>query len=453
MTGGAQSDLFTSDSGPGESVDPLAARGVAFDLLKQILIRRTPMDQALDQSASFAALPPRDRAFARMMLATVLRRLGQVDDVILRAFDRPTAPDPPALLNLLRLGTVQIAFMNVPDHAAVNSTVDLAASIGFARQKNLVNAILRRVAREYEGWLAQQDESRLNVPDWLLRTWINHYGLRPAAEIALSNLREAALDITLKDPSHAAHWASVLEAEILPTGSLRRTAGGNVADLPGFADGTWWVQDAAAAIPARLFGDIAGLRVADLCAAPGGKTAQLAAMGAHVHALDRAATRLKRLNENLDRLGLSAHVSSEAADATNWHTRDPFDAILLDAPCSATGTIRRHPDVPHLKTPDDIDRLCATQSAMLDNAATLLKPGGVMVYCTCSLQKAEGEAQIDAFLTRHPAFARKPIQPGEIPGLEHALTPDGDMRILPQYWPEIGGIDGFFAARVVVQAV
>ena len=381
----AQSDFFTDADQP---ANPLAARAVVLDLLKQILTRRTPMDQALDRDADFAALPPRDRAFARMMLATVLRRLGQVDDMILRAFNRAEKPEPPALFNLLRLGVVQIVFMNVPDHAAVNTAVDLAERSGLSRQKNLVNAVLRRVARDYPDWRAQQDESRINIPEWLLKTWINDYGLRPAAEIALTCLNEAALDITLKDPTHAAHWASVLEAEILPAGSLRRTGGGNVADLPGFDDGTWWVQDAAAAIPVRLFGDVAELRVVDLCAAPGGKTAQLAAMGAHVHALDRAATRLKKLEDNLDRLGLRAGVTTEAADATNWHTRDPFDAILLDAPCSATGTIRRHPDVPHLKTPDDIDRLCATQAAMLDNAATMLKPVGVMVYCTCSLQKA-----------------------------------------------------------------
>jgi 16S rRNA (cytosine967-C5)-methyltransferase len=341
--------------------------------------------------------------------------------------------------------------MNVPDHAVVNTMVDLCAVMNLGRAKGLVNAVLRRVLSEGKDWIANQDAARINLPDWLIRDWATDYDLRTAADMALAAQSAAMLDITLKDPSQTAYWAQQLEAELLPTGSLRRAAGGHISDLPGFAEGAWWVQDAAAAIPVLLMGDIADKNVADLCAAPGGKTAQLAARGARVHALDRAATRLKRLQENMDRLTLADRVTVEAGDAVQWQPQKKFDAVLIDAPCSATGTLRRHPDVAHLKTPEDIDRLCTMQAAILDNAATLLVPGGVMVYCTCSLQKAEGERQIDAFLARHPDFSRQPITADALGGLGQAITKDGDVRILPQFWSERGGMDGFYIARLTRQ--
>lgn len=433
--------------------DGMLARRIAADLLNQILTRRTPMDQALEESHDINTLPPRDRAFLRMMLATTLRRLGQVDDIIARATERNDPPEPPTLRHILRLGVTQILFMNVPDHAAVSTMVDVAAVKNLGRQKGLVNAVLRRVARDGADWIAGMDAPRINTPDWLMRAWVEDYGLRTAAEIAQESLNEAALDITLKTPREAAHWASVLEATLLPGGAtLRRAAGGDVAALPGFAEGQWWVQDAAAAMPARLMGDVRDKNVLDLCAAPGGKTAQLAAAGAHVLALDRSIRRLQRLQENMERLGLGQQVRIEAADAAMWQPREKFDAILLDAPCSATGTIRRHPDMPHLKSPDDVERLCALQAAILDNAARMVKPGGVIVYCTCSLQKAEGEAQIDSFLTRHgDGFKRKPINADEFGGdaLREMITAQGDVRVLPTHLKEQGGIDGFFIGRLL----
>ena len=430
--------------------DMLRARAVALSMLNLILTRRNPMDQVMDEHDGLHGLPPRDRAFVRMMVATTLRTLGQIDDIVLRATERRDPPEPPALNNLLRMGIAQILFMNVPDHAAVNTSVDLATTSGLSRQKGLVNAVLRRVTRDGRDWIAGQDAARINTPVWLMQAWINDYGLRAAAEIAHAGLAEASLDITLKDPAHAAHWASVLEAVALPTGTLRRNAGGSVSELSGFDDGLWWVQDAAAALPATLFGDVAGKIVIDLCAAPGGKTAQLAAAGAYVVAIDRSIKRLQRLQDNMRRLRLDSTVTVEAADASLWQPREPAMHILLDAPCSATGTIRRHPDVPHLKTPDDIARLMVLQAQMLDNASRMLAPGGTLVYCTCSLQKSEGEGQIDSFLARTTVkMARKPILAEEIGGLSDALTPQGDVRILPYHMAAHGGMDGFFIARLM----
>lgn len=441
-----QTDLYGDNQSYPEM---LQARGIALKLLDLVLTRKTPLDQALEESADLSALPARDRAFVRMIVATTLRRMGQIDDLILKASDGKPAPQPPMLHHVLRMGVAQLMFMNVPDHAAVNTTVQMAENAGLGRGKGFVNAILRRLGREGREWLAAQDEARTNIPDWLLKEWIADYGLREAAEIAQASLAEAPLDITIKDPSKMDYWAEVLQATPLPGGSLRRISGGNVQDLPGYHDGMWWVQDASATLPARLFGNLNDMEAVDLCAAPGGKTAQLAAAGASVIALDRSVTRIKRLDENMRRLRLEKYVHTEAADATVWQPRVKVRAVLLDAPCSATGTIRRHPDVLRLKRPDDVVRLCEMQSRMLDNACDMLLPGGILIYCTCSLQKAEGERQIDAFLKRNPVMKRKPIAATEIGNLDNAITEQGDVRILPWHLAPHGGMDGFFIARLV----
>ncbi|MDB5490914.1 MAG: rsmB [Micavibrio sp.] len=430
----------------------LHARGIALKVLDLVLTRRTPLDQVLEENTDLMELPVRDRAFVRMIVATTLRRMGQIDDLIVKASDGKPAPQPPMLHHLLRMGVAQLMFMNVPDHAAVNTAVQLAENVGLGRGKGFVNAILRRLGREGRGWLEAQDEARANVPEWLLKEWINDYGLGEAAEIAQASLAEAPLDITIKDPAKMDYWAEVLQATPLPGGSLRRISGGNVQDLPGYHDGMWWVQDASATLPARLFGDLHETEVVDLCAAPGGKTAQLAAAGASVIALDRSITRIKRLDENMRRLRLDKTVHTEAADGTVWQPRVPVPAVLLDAPCSATGTIRRHPDVLRLKRPDDIVRLCEMQSRMLDNACDMLLPGGMLIYCTCSLQKAEGERQIESFLKRNPVMKRKPIAAAEIGHLENAITPQGDVRILPWHLAAHGGMDGFYIARMVKES-
>jgi 16S rRNA (cytosine967-C5)-methyltransferase len=309
--------------------------------------------------------------------------------------------------------------------------------------------VLRKVATEGAAVIAAQDIDRLNTPDWLLQRWTKAYGKETTGHITDAHLTEAALDLSVL--GNPAEWAARLGGVVLPTGSVRVRSKGRIEALDGFAEGDWWVQDAAAAIPARLLGDVAGKRVADLCAAPGGKTAMLAAMGAQVTALDTSARRLKILQANLDRLKLHAEIVT--ADATTWVAPDPFDAVLLDAPCLATGTIRRHPDLPYLKRPSDLKSLAQLQSRLLDSAARILKPGGTLVYCTCSLEPEEGPEQIAQLLARMPELTVSPIRPDAYGLSPDWLTEEGYLRTLPFHLPmqppELSGLDGFFAARLV----
>ncbi len=425
------------------------ARAVAASLLSAVLRRSRPLDDVLASDPNLAALSPRDRAFARLITATALRRLGQIDVLIAGCLDNALPDEASPVEDILRIGVAQLGFLGTPAHAAVDRTVALVRGRRIARYRALVNAVLRRLSREAAGLIADHDAARLNTPDWLWRTWSEAHGEDTCRRIATCHLGEAPLDITVK--GDAAAWAERLDAERLPGGTLRRAAGGRIEDLAGYADGAWWIQDAAAALPARVlmaaFADgIAGRRVADLCAAPGGKTAQLAAAGARVTAVDSSAARIARLADNLARLGLEA--SLVVGDAANRHPDGPFDAVLLDAPCSGTGTIRRHPDIARLKSPEDVARLVELQRRLLDSASALVAPGGVLVYAVCSLQRAEGEAQIAAFLERGAAFVRRPITPDEVGGLDESVTRSGDLMTLPCHLPERGGLDGFYVARL-----
>ena len=335
----------------------------------------------------------------------------------------------------------------MPDHAAVDLAVRLAqADRRAARYAGLVNAVLRRVAQNRDAILAEP--ATRDTPDWLMARWSRAFGDDTARAIAVANGHEPALDISVK--SDAAHWAERLRGRVLPTGTVRTVAQGAVSLLPGFTEGAWWVQDAAASLPAHLLGDVRGLNIADICAAPGGKTAQLCAAGAQVTAVDRSPARLARLEENLVRLGLTAET--RAVDALEWQG-GPFDAVLLDAPCSSTGTIRRHPDVPWLKGEADLAQLISLQQRLLDHAVTLLKPGARLVYCVCSLEPEEGEAQVAALLARNPQVARDPVRAEEVFGHAEFLNADGALRTLPQMLPDPdprwGGLDGFFAARLI----
>lgn len=420
-------------------------RAIALGLLQDVLRRGRALDEALAANANLSALESRDRAFVRLLVATTLRRLGQIDGAIDARLQRPLSPRHAKVRDILRLGAAQVAFLDMAAHAAVDTSVELVGSGGQAGMKGLVNAILRRIAEA--GALQKDDPDRLNVPGWLWREWEAAYGPDTAAAVARANLSEAPLDITLKSPTEASLWADRLDAEILPTGTLRRAGGGDVTTLPGFSEGEWWVQDAAAALPARLLGDVSGMRIADLCAAPGGKTAQLAAAGARVTAVDLSEKRLRKLTENLARLRLAAETV--VADAAKWKPERPFDAVLLDAPCTATGTLRRHPDIAWSKTPQDLKRLATLQDRLLRAAVTMVKPGGLLIYATCSLQPQEGEERIAALLTAEPGVVRSPLAPGEPSGLPpDAVTQDGDLRTLPCHWADRGGMDGFFGARL-----
>lgn len=442
----SQPDLYDS----AQPADMIQARRCALHLLQDIFVKRHNLDQVFDESKEFNSLNLRDRAFVKMMTTTVIRRLGQIDDLIRRSLSRPgQAINPPILEYILRLGIAQLIFMHVPDHAAVNTSVQLVESEGHGRMKGFANAVLRRIAADGKDWTTRQDVARLNTPEWLLKIWIEDFGLRSAIDIAQANIVEPPLDITLKRPETAKDWLEPLQAKLLPTGSLRLSQHKLVQDLPGYEDGMWWVQDASAAIPAQLFGNIEGQTVYDLCAAPGGKTSQLAARGANVLAIDRSAKRLVRLQENMRRLRLEERVAVEAADAAVWKPRQPASHILLDAPCSATGTIRRNPDVPWLKTTVDLNSLVDLQARLLDNAVNMLAPGGTLVYCTCSLQKAEGEHQIERVLNSHATtLERIPVATAEVGGLGDIVTPNGDLRIFPSHLGTLGGMDGFFISRL-----
>ncbi len=428
--------------------DDLTARKITLDLLSKVLDRKTALDVALDQSEAFAKLETRDRGFVRMLLTTTLRRLGQIDDLIISAQNRPNVTKTPVVLNILRLGVTQLFFMDVPDHAAVDTSVRLTEDMQMTKQKGFVNAILRSLIRNGRSRLEKQDSARLNVPEWLLKMWIADYGIATAAQIAESHMREAPLDITVKNKDKRSEIARTLDATELTIGTIRRASGGNVRALEGFDSGKWWVQDAAAALPATLFGDLNGHHVIDMCAAPGGKTLQLAANGAQVTAIDRSAKRLKRLEENLVRMELQNNVTIEVSDAASWRPATPPTHMLLDAPCSATGTMRRHPDTGYLKSPQDIEGLTRIQTRLLDHAAEILSVDGVLIYCTCSLQKDEGERQIDDFLNRHKNFKRLPITTDEVGRYERLVDQNGDVRILPFYLEDEGGIDGFFISRL-----
>ncbi|MEX0922249.1 MAG: 16S rRNA (cytosine(967)-C(5))-methyltransferase RsmB [Rhodovibrionaceae bacterium] len=445
------------------------SRLIAWQLLDSVLLRRRPLDLAFAEHAALARLSGRDRAFVRMLTATTLRRLGQIDAALDSLLDKPLKPDLARLQNLMRLAAAQLLFLQTPPHAAVSTALDLAQRQKLGNFKGLLNAVLRRLGREGEAILETQDAARLNLPGWLRESWEAAYGAETAAAIAQASLQEPPLDLTPRGAP--AEWLEPLDATLLPSGSLRLQSGaGDVRRLPGYAEGAWWVQDAAAALPARLLQPLEGQRVIDLCAAPGGKTAQLAAAGARVTAVDLSEARLALVTENLQRLGLAAETV--AADARTWRPQEPADAILLDAPCSASGTLRRHPDIAWLKTPEDVAALTATQDALLAAALEMLKPGGLLVYAVCSLQPEEGAARIEALLASG-RVERIPVQPEELLSAEAAdsaaaegaacfaqgldllrpwLSPAGDLRTLPCHLAESGGIDGFYACRLRLKA-
>lgn len=391
----------------------------------------------------------RDRALMRRLVATTLRRLGTLRFILSRLLERGLPPDSQRAETALLLGAAQILWMDIPDHAAVDLSVRLAqADRRAAKYVGLVNAVLRRCARDGHELAATAAAQAPDIPPWLFMRWTAAYGEETARAMANAIGHEPALDITVK--ADADHWVTRLHGEMLPTGSIRTTLHGPVTMLPGFDDGSWWVQDAAAALPARLLGDIRGKRVADFCAAPGGKTAQLIEAGAEVVALDRSPNRIRRLRENLSRLRLEAEIVT--ADATEWNS-PPLDAILLDAPCTATGTIRRHPDIAWLKQEQDVAQVIGLQERLLLKASALLRPGGVLVYCTCSLEPEEGEQMVERLLAADASLRRVPVTASEVSNRDELVTPSGDLRTLPSHLPhadpKLAGLDGFYAARLV----
>jgi 16S rRNA (cytosine967-C5)-methyltransferase len=436
-------------------VPGLAARRIAADILDGVLHKHRTLDDQLDGAGAhpgLKTLADRDRALMRRLVATILRRLGTLGHVLSRLLDRGIPTDAPRAQSALLIGAAQILWMDVPDHAAVDLSVRLVQSDRrAAKYAGLVNAVLRRCAREGQPLIDEVKSQSLDIPPWMLARWISAYGEDTARQMALAIGHEPSLDITVK--SDAEQWANRLHGEILPTGTVRTLLQGSVTMLPGFTDGQWWVQDAAAALPARLFGDVDGKTIVDLCAAPGGKTAQLAHAGARVTAVDRSPARMTRLRDNLARLSLQA--DEVVTDGAEWPgaSNGGYDGVLVDAPCTSTGTIRRHPDVAWLRQEADIAALAALQKRLLQRAVALLRPGGTLVYCTCSLEPEEGEQAIAALLAAEPGVQRLPVEAGEVAGLGEIVNADGDLRTLPSHLPHadprLGGLDGFYAARLV----
>ena len=395
-------------------VPGLAARRIAADILDGVLHKHRTLDDQLDGAGAhpgLKTLADRDRALMRRLVATILRRLGTLGHLLSRLLDRGIPTDAPRAQSALLIGAAQILWMDVPDHAAVDLSVRLVQSDRrAAKYAGLVNAVLRRCAREGQPLIDEVKSQNLDIPPWLLARWIGAYGETTARQMALAIGHEPSLDLTVK--SDAAQWASRLHGETLPTGTVRTLLQGSVTMLPGFTEGQWWVQDAAAALPARLFGDVGGKTIVDLCAAPGGKTAQLAQAGARVTAVDRSPARMARLRDNLARLSLQA--DDVVTDAAEWPGpgNGGFDGVLVDAPCTSTGTIRRHPDVAWLRQEADIAALAALQKRLLQRAVALLKPGGTLVYCTCSLEPEEGEQAIASLLAAESGVRRAPIEAG-----------------------------------------
>jgi 16S rRNA (cytosine967-C5)-methyltransferase len=434
----------------------LDARQLAVACLVAVLDRGHTLEDGFESAAgAFASSPleARDRAFARLLATTVLRRKGELDAVLGSFIEKPLPEQRGPLSHILRVAAAQLLVLATPAHAAISLAVDQTRADRYARRfDRLTNAVLRRVATDGAARLAGLQGATLNIPAWRYAGWEKAFGAETARRIAEASLAEAPLDLSVKSEPEA--WAERLGGKVLGTGSVRLEASGRIEDLPGFGDGAWWVQDAAAALPARLFRDVRGKDIADLCAAPGGKTAQLAAAGGRVTAVDLSPERLKRLAENLARLQLEAELV--ASDVLAWEPGRAFDAVLLDVPCTSTGTIRRHPDILYLKRGEDTTAAAALQSRLLDAAAKLVKPGGLLVYCTCSLEPEEGERQIERFLDQRPDYRRQPISAAEIGADSAWINPHGDLRTLPFHCatdrPGMSGMDGFFAARLVRSA-
>ena len=418
------------------SIDP---RRLVWHMLHAITAQRAPLDEALEQLHE-SELEGRDRAFARQLLMCVLRHYGEIVAVLQPKLKTPLTGNVQPVHDLLALGVAQLLWLGTPAHAAIDQAVQLCKQEGFVHQAGMVNAVLRRVSEEREALLASSQPT-YNLPSWLKGTWRKTYGREVADAIAMIHTQEPPLDITVRGEVDS--WAQQLEGDVLLGNSIRR-ANAPVMQLPGYDAGQWWVQDLASTLPARLLGDVAGLRVVDLCTAPGGKSMQLATAGAQVTAVDRSARRMKRLEENTQRLGLE--INRVVADAMQWQPDIAPDAVMLDAPCTATGTARRHPDLLLHRSEKEVPEMVALQRDLLHHTLSWMKPGSMLVYSVCSLQPEEGEQNIEALLAARSDVRLHRLEAATLGIPDEWINPQGCLRTLPHFWAEKGGMDGFFAA-------
>jgi len=420
----------------------LISRRVAAFAVKEVLENHNPLEQVLSGQSDYNSLEARDRAFARLIAATTFRRMGQID-AALKPFvrQRPTK----LVYAALQTAAAQILYLGTPAHAAVGETVAMLKSRGSSKGfANMANAVLRNVVDKGPN-LAGAQPPKVNIPGWIRGEWERAYGRQAGRKMSAQLMKDPVLDVSVK--ANASDWAVKLGGEAIAAQSVRLGKIGDVTALEGFDAGDWWAQDVAASLPVQLLGDVKGLRVLDMCAAPGGKTMQLAAKGAIVTALDKSEGRLERVKENLDRTKLSAEII--CADALEWAPEgDLYDIVLLDAPCSATGTFRRHPDVLYNRSPKDVANLVRLQDKLLAKAAEFVRPGGTLLYCTCSLMPKEGQPRVDTFLQNLPDFRLIPILNVPSLALPQEAFSEGSLRSLPYYLEDKGGMDGFFIARL-----
>ena len=419
----------------------LPARAAALSVLTDVLRRRRPLDTALEQ---LVHLPQRDAGFARAIASETLRRFGQIEALVRQFVPKSPAPHKSGpTLEILYAGVCELLFLDVAPHAAVDAANRLALADSQAMHfKSLINAVLRRVAREGKSIVGTQDAPRLNTPDWLWLRWCETYGAETARAIASAHALQPPIDLALKDGAFAAR----LHGTMLFDNVMRLAEPSRIEELPGFSQGEWWVQDAAATFPVRLLGDVAGRTVIDLCAAPGGKTMQLASRGANVIAVEREAERIRRLAENIERTKLEATLVH--ADVLEFRPDAPAPFVLLDAPCTATGTIRRHPDLPWIKSASDVTHCERSAGEMLAAAADMVEVGGLLVFAVCSLEREEGVEQVEDFLRQRRDFVRGPVSAGELFGHSEWISSQGELRTLPCHLAGAGGMDGFYAARL-----
>ena len=419
------------------------SRHIALEAVECVLEKRYSVEFALDQFTGWKKLVEKDRAFTKLLVMTTLRHLSEIDAIYSKFLDRPLPRRTKYLRNLLRLGTAQLIFLKTPPHAAVNTSVYLAKRLLNKKFKGLTNALLRKTAISGAA-LSPKKSARLNTPDWLWQSWCEAYGEQKTLRIAQQHLQPAPTDLTLAKKDSKV--AIKLDAEILETGSLRCRGVGQPNEWYGYSEGKWWVQDAAAALPIKLLGNIRGLHVFDLCAAPGGKTAQLDMNGANVLAIDISEKRFAKLQANKARLGLGAETM--ITDVRTWKPKRKADLVVLDAPCTATGTCRRHPEILRIRKPSDVETMVRIQKALLDASARMVSRGGTLLYITCSLQPEEGPNQIADFLDRCKQFVRFPFAPVTWHGLEDIIDKNGTLRTFPCDWSARGGLDGFYAAAL-----
>lgn len=414
------------------------SRNAALQILRDVFEKPETLERAFHHNVEGFETP--DRAFVRHLATTALRRQGQIDAIIDSLTDRKLSGKQQLIRYILRLAIAQLYFMATPAHAAVNGAVEQAP----AKMKGMVNAVLRRAERERKNLSKRFSNSRQNLPGWILKGWDKRYGTETVKNILTALMQEPPLDLALKPGLDPQEWAGRLGGDVLPTGGIRLQKAGDVTRLAGYDEGNWWVQDMAATLPAQLLEAPEGADVLDLCAAPGGKTAQSAAAGYKVTAVEMSVARLVRFRENMTRLGLTPEVVT--SDVMDYTPPEPFSYILLDAPCSSTGTLRRHPELAWNRGPEDVAALVEVQKKLLLKAVDMLAPGGVLIYCVCSMEEAEGPAQIKALLEERGELKRKEIR--VLPaGLEGALLESGDVQTLPCHYP--GGMDGFFISRLV----